>query len=166
MTGKDRAISIAHFSIAIAILSLVSSGFQAWVNSRNLENVQHDIARREHIRACKEVIEAYFEVKARVGLVMGTDLRVADRTEPAGAEMRSAAAVAVARFAAIGTFLANFQDEAARAQYTALSLELTRILASARDAQTAGLEALFADADRLFARMNDDCVRSARAAPI
>ena len=59
-------VNIAHVSIVIAVLSLGAAMYQGWINSRNLEVVTRDIGRREHLRACKEVIEAYFEAKLRI----------------------------------------------------------------------------------------------------
>ena len=71
-----------------------------------------------------------------------------------------------AAFAALGTYLANFQNEDTRYQYTQLSWTLEKILPLARNTATAELAKLFEPADKLFAAMNDDCVRTAKAAPL
>lgn len=151
-------VNIAHVSIVIAVLSLGAAMYQGWINSRNLEAVTRDIGRREHLRACKEVIEAYFEVKLRIA-------RLATPTMGAGlGDPEFEARAAIARFAALGTYLANFQDEAARVRYTGLSRELERLVDVARSAPVADRAELFRAADEIFASMNADCVGSTRAA--
>lgn len=149
-------IGLAHVSIVIALMSLGAALYQGWINSRNLEAVQRDIGRREHLRACKEIIEAYFEVKLRIA-------RLAMPTMGAGlGDPEFEARAAVARFAALGTYLANFQDEGRRVRYTALSRELERLVDQARAAPIADRDALFRAADEIFAGMNADCVGSTR----
>jgi hypothetical protein len=138
-------LNLTHVSLAVATLSLGAALFQGYLNSRNLDVVQRDIGRREHLRACKEVIEAYFDAKLRIERAWGE----------AAADRRFEARQAVARFAALGTYLANFQDEAARVRYTELSRELDRLAGE-------GGPAAFARADEVFAAMNADCVRSTR----
>jgi plasmid stabilization system protein ParE len=65
----------------------------------------------------------------------------------------------VTRFAAIGTYLANFHGEPARAAYTDLSRELERLARTARSGPS-DPTTLFDTADGLFARMNTDCARA------
>ena len=158
---SSRPSTLTLVTLTIACLSLSTAMYQGWVQTRNLEVVQRDLARREQVRSCKEVIEAYFEVKLRVALVIAAQERPsATRWGP---DPEDAAAVAVSRFAALGTYLANFQGEAARERYTALSRELEKVAAAARKAPV-GTEPgkLFEAADGLFYGMNEDCVRSAQ----
>ena len=137
-------------SLAVAALSLMSSAWQAYINSRNMEIVQRDIGRRELVRVCRDVIEAYFHVKLTVETAAGrSDAR-------ATLEPRAA----VNRFAALGTYLANFQGEGKRAEYTELSRELQRLAQAAPGLKPEGTDTAFARADGLFAALNDDCVRS------
>ena len=76
------------------------------------------------------------------------------------------AANAVSRIGAYGTYLANFQNEDIRYRYTQLSWELQRLVLAARESAERDLEKLFAKADALFASLNDDCVKTAKAAPL
>ena len=104
------------------------------------------------------MIEAYFQVKLRVGLMLS------ERALPGTMEIE--AGNAVSRVGAYGTYLANFRNEDVRYQYTQLTLELQRIVLSARSGGERDIDKLFARADELFARMNDDCVQTAKAAPL
>lgn len=159
--APDRPPTLTLVTLAIALLSLSTAVYQGWLQTRNLEVVQRDLARRELIRSCKDVIEAYFEAKLRIGRVAA--LGAEGGSAPASAA-RDAAAVAVGRIGALGTYLANFQGEAARGRYTAL----TRALEAAAGAAETGAVArdrLFEAADGLFYGMNEDCVRSVRQEP-
>ena len=71
------------------------------------------------------------------------------------------AANSVSRFAALGTYLANFQGDAARETYTHLSWELESIVKAAHSISPGGVDKLFEKADGMFAAMNDDCVKAA-----
>ena len=74
------------------------------------------MARAEYNRACRDLIEAYFQVK----------LNPADRAHrgpyagrnTAESMLEIEAANAVSRFAALGTYLANFQNEDKRVEYS------------------------------------------------
>ncbi|HEV2000920.1 MAG TPA: hypothetical protein VGQ97_10610, partial [Xanthobacteraceae bacterium] len=67
---------------------------------------------------------------------------------------------AVSHFAALGTYLANFQDAAARERYTHLSWELAGLVQKAREKSPAEVEKLFDKADGMFGQMNDDCIKT------
>jgi hypothetical protein len=165
---KSGALSrhLPVVSFVVAALSLAMASFQGWINSRNLEVVQRDISRREVIRVCKEVIEAFFAVKLRVGvLAAGTDGRIG-----ASAALRDdqnnvmEAAIAASRFAALATYLANFEDEATRVRFTALANELTRLVDLLRTRAIESTTSLFDIADREFVALNENCARNARLA--
>lgn len=141
-------------SLAVAGLSLGAASWQGYLNSRNLEIVQRDLGRRELVRVCRDVIEAYFAVKLAV------EKSATLRSERSAAELAFESRAATNRFAALGTYLANFQGEAKRAEYTALSRELLGLAKSGPAQNPEGLEAAFSTADGMFARLNDDCVRS------
>ena len=157
-------ISTAQASMAIALASLATAMFQGYLNARNMATVTTDISRREAIRTCKETVEAWFEVKLRIGLMTGGgDDRGIVAVGIAAPERSIDAAVAINRFAALGTVLANVADlPEMRASYTALSGELTRIHAAARAEPGKPLAALFERAEGLFGRLNADCVRWSR----
>jgi hypothetical protein len=160
---RDRTTAIvSSLSFLIATMSLAAAFYQGYLNTRNLEIIQRDVARREYIRTCKEIIETYFDVKLKVGSIMAA----ASRERPAAAESlpELEALVAVSRFGALGTFLANFQDEGVRTRYTALTHELGNAVAAARQSGPRDLDKLFEGADRLFGQMNDDCVKLSKVA--
>ena len=150
-----RRFTLTHLSMVIGLASFGAAMFQGYINSRNLEVVQRDIARREHIRACKEVIEVFFEAKLRVG-------RLADQAKSGAPADAFDAALIVSRFGAIGTYLANFQGEDARYQYTLLTWELQRLVEVAKAGGASPDNAFFKTADEKFAIMNADCVRSSQ----
>lgn len=147
------APAMAMFSLAIALLSLSAAFFQGFINARNLNVVQRDLARREHVRGCKEAAELFFEAKLRIA-------RLAARARQGAADDGFDAALATGRLAAVSTYLANFGDDTTRQTYTALSSAMRKLL----DAAATGIkdDAALADADRLFGLLNADCVKAAR----
>ena len=135
--------------------------------TQQIEVLQRNVSRGEYIRTCKEVIDAYFQVKLKVGVIA----RAAARERTANAAMADTmmeleAATAVSRVGALGTYLANFQNEDIRYQYTQLTWTLEKHSATARTTPPAELDKLFEPADALFSAMNDDCVKTAKAAPL
>jgi hypothetical protein len=72
------------------------------------------------------------------------------------------AEAAVNKFAALGTYLANLRDEAIRARYTELARALEKAVADAGRTPPAELARLFEGPDRIFAELNNDCVKSAK----
>jgi len=158
---------LAGVSMLLAVLSLGAAFYQNYNYTQMIRVVQSNVGRAEYNRACRDLIEAYFQVKLKVALIARAVER--DRShDSASAEsvLEVEAANAVSRFAALGTYLANFQNEDTRYQYTQLSWALEKILPLARNTASAELPKLFEPADKLFAAMNDDCVRTARAAPL
>ena len=157
-TGSSKAGGSRNLlplvSLAVAGLSLGAAAWQGYLNSRNLEIVQRDLGRRELVRVCRDVIEAYFSVKLAV------EKSATLRGDRPAAEVVFEPRAAVNRFAALGTYLANFQGEVKRAEYTALSRELQDLAKSSPTLKAETLEAAFAKADGMFAKLNDDCVRS------
>ena len=168
LTG-DRSAVLALLSIFLAMMSVGAAVYQNYIYTRQLniftqqvEILQRNVSRGEFIRSCKEVIDAYFQVKLKVGVIA----RAAARERAANAAMDTMmeleAATAVSRVGALGTYLANFQNEDARYQYTQLTLTLDKILTAARTTPPGEVDKLFEPADALFAKMNDDCVRLAK----
>ena len=76
------------------------------------------------------------------------------------------AANAVARLGALGTYLANLRDESVRVRYTELSMAVDKAVNEARQTPPAALEKLFEPADRIFASLNADCVKTALDKPM
>ncbi len=145
------------------MITVSAAVYQNYIYTRLLDTMQRNVARSEYGRACRDVIEAYFQVKLRVGFVL-TGRAVASNGQPGMMEIE--AANAVSRVGAYGTYLANYRDDDVRYQYTQLTLELQRIVLAARAGAERDLDKLFAKADGLFARMNDDCMRTGKSAPL
>jgi hypothetical protein len=159
MATTDRSRLLVYLSLVIACGSLGAAFYQNYIYTRQLDTIQRNVARGEYIRACRDIIETYFQVKLKVALMTG----------PGGDNGMFAieAANAVSRLGGIGTYLANFQNEDVRFRYTQLTNELSRIVMGARGAPEARLEAdRFIKADELFAGLNEDCVRTAKATGI
>ena len=149
-------VLIVVFPMFIATLSLLTSMYNGYLNNKFVELIQRNVTRGEYMRTCKDIIDAYFQVKLRASLLASNS--------GGNAEAREAeAANAVSHFAALGTYLANLQNEAARARYSQLSQELTRVVAATRTAAPGDTDKLFGPADELFAGMNDDCVKTANS---
>ena len=149
------ALSAGYISLFVAGLSLLTSFYQGYLNTKFVDIVQKNVARGESMRTCKDIIDAYFQIKLRVALLAtngeDTDKREIDAKN------------AVSHFAALGTYLANLQSEEARARYTQLSWALEKVVTDARKTSPADVEKLFGHADELFAGMNKDCVRVANS---
>jgi hypothetical protein len=159
---RVRSILITYFPMFIATLSLVTSIYNGYLNSLFVDLIQRNVGRSEYLRTCKDVIDAYFQVKFRASVVSRNRENVgAARAGDAMTSEQIDAANAVARMSALGTYLANLRDETVRARYTALSTAVAKAVADARQTPPGTLEKLFEPADRLFADLNADCVKSA-----
>jgi len=158
---KGNANVFAYISFFVAALSLVATMYQAYLNTRYVELIQTSVARGETARTCKDLIDIYFQIKFRTAALASALEREKNPNLPSVIAASSEALNTVSRFAAFGTYLANFQGEEKRAQYTALSNELARIVDLAHKAPSGDAEKLFDKADALFGTMNADCVRSA-----
>jgi hypothetical protein len=153
-----------YMPIAIALFSLGLSLYQGMLFRESIDIMQRNVGRGEYARTCREIIETYFQIKPRIGVLMQT----ADRGNVAGASRVSEASrldaqAAIAKFGGLGTYLANFQDAGTRARYTELTKLLSRIYDNARNTPVTDIDRVFAPADRLFSQMNDDCARLSRA---
>jgi hypothetical protein len=152
--GAGFAPLAGYFSLFVAGLSLLTSFYQGYLNTKFVDIVQRNVVRGEYMRTCKDIIDAYFQIKLRVRL-LGTGADVSTR--------EAEALNAVSHFGALGTYLANLQGEEARARYTRLTQTLSKVVEDARNTPLAGIDALFAEADELFTGMNNDCVRTANS---
>jgi|SRR5262245_688416 len=162
---KVRAIVITYFPMFIATLSLVTSIYNGYLNSLFVNLIQRNVARGEYLRTCKDVIDAYFQVKFRAAVV-SRNRGNAKTDSPAMTPEQIEAANAVARMSALGTYLANLRDEAVRVRYTELSMAVQKAVNEARQTPPAALDKLFEPADRIFADLNADCVKTALDKPM
>jgi hypothetical protein len=145
---------VTYFPMFIATLSVLSSIYQGYLFAHSIDVIQRNVSRSEYLRTCREIIDTYFQVKLAVG-------QIVEVTNPAPGAIANANNL-VGKFGALGTYLANFQDEDIRVRYTGLTHELTRLVAAARDRGAGDAAKRFAEADRLFGQMNEDCVRLAQ----
>lgn len=155
---RTRALLLGYFPMFIATLSLLTSIYNGYLNSKFVDLIQSNVGRVEYMKSCREIIDTYFQVKVRLGVLNAAG----DKT--AGSIEQTEASIAVAKFAALGTYLANLRDDAIRARYTKLSQELEKVMADARRISADELSRRLAVIEPLFAEMNDDCVKSAKAA--
>lgn len=156
---RTRALLLGYFPMFIATLSLLTSIYNGYLNSKFVDLIQSNVGRVEYMKSCREIIDTYFQVKVRLGA-----LNAAGDKTAGGSIEQTEASIAVAKFAALGTYLANLRDETIRARYTKLSQELEKIMADARRIPADELSRRLAAIEPLFAEMNDDCVKSANAA--
>ena len=163
---KEKRQGVGAFTLltaAVALLSLCMSFYQGYLFHRSIDLMEKNVARGEFIRTCRDIIGTYFDVKQKIGVLMPA----ADRGNIAGAARvteanRVEAQAAIARFGGLGTYLANFQDISTRERYTELTRTLNGIFDVARTTPLADIDKAFAPADKLFASMNDDCVKLSR----
>src|SRR5262245_41680645 len=163
--SRVRSIAITYFPMFIATLSLVTSIYNGYLNSLFVNLIQRNVTRTEYMRTCKDVIDAYFQVKFRAAVVS----RNRENARADGAAMTSdqiEAANAVARLGALGTYLANLRNEVIRVRYTELSAAGEKAVNAARRTPPEALEKLFEPADQIFAALNADCVKSALDKPL
>ena len=92
--------------------------------------IQRNLGRTEYMRTCKDVIDAYFQVKFRASVVSRTARMPAPAAQLLTSEQIEAAN-AVARLGALGTYLANLRDESVRVRYTELSLAVDKAVSDA-----------------------------------
>lgn len=156
--SRARATILVYFPMFIATLSLLTSLYNGYLNSKFVDFIQHNAGRTEYLRTCKEIIDGYFQVKLRI-----------DAVSTAGGQattaLQSEAASAVAKVGALGTYLANLRDEATRERYTRLTTLLDALARDAGRLTAAELKTRNEVVDREFSEMNADCVKSAKELP-
>jgi hypothetical protein len=142
--------------LGIAVLSLVSSIYQSWNYSRNIESAQRNILRAESLRTCRDIIDVFFQFRLKS--------EEASMMREAGNPMLQAELKAIVyKFGGFGTFLANFQDEAARKRYTELTWEMLFIAENATKLPKDDFAKRFAKIDESFGKLNEDCVKAAQS---
>jgi hypothetical protein len=156
-----RSALVIYFPMLIAVLSLLTSIFNGYLNNKFVGIIQANLSRGEYLRTCKEVIDAYFQVKFKSAALAGSE-----QGGSASSAQQRDAANAANHFAALGTYLANLRDDPrTRERYTELSHRVENSVKEAPRTPAGQIDKLFGPADQLFAEMNDDCVKSAKAAP-
>src|SRR3954454_23476084 len=110
---KAQRVLVTYFPMFIATLSLCTSIYNGYLNSRFIDLIQHNTARVEALHTCKEIIDAYFQIKFRIDVVSGNaDSAAADSGITATSAAQIEATNAISKFAALGTYLANLRDDA------------------------------------------------------
>jgi len=163
---RIRSLLMSYFPMFIATLSLITSIYNGYLNNKFVDLIQRNLGRAEYMRTCKEIIDAYFQVKFRAGLVNAVAARERAGEKPVSASEQIEAANAVTKVAALGTYLANLRDDPTRERYTEFSRQLEKLVTEARRVPPAEFNKLFDAADRMFTELNDDCVKSAKQAPM
>ena len=152
-----RTVAVTYFPMLVAALSLVTSIYNGYLNNKFVDIIQRNFGRTEYLRTCKEIIDAYFQVKFRASIIS----EMSERGQ-GGAAAGAAAAAQIDAANALGTYLANLRDEATREYYTHLTWELEKVVREAARTPPADLNKLFEPADRIFTDMNNDCVKTAK----
>lgn len=159
--GRWRTAVITFFPMLIAVLSLVTSIYNGYLNNRFVSLIQGNLGRSEYMRTCRDVIDAYFQVKYRVGVATSGSGAAAAGGQAAQIE----AGNSVARFGALATYLANLRTEEIRARYTELYAKLAAYAGMSPATSAEDRAKLLKEADALFDMLNDDCVKSAQVLP-
>ncbi len=156
---KLRTAIVVYFPMFIAALSLITSIYNGYLNNRFVTLIQGNVGRIEYLKTCRDIIDAYFQVEFRAGLIRP----VADGATMSPEQVDAMSAVS--KFGALGTYLANLRNENIRREYTELTWALE---AAVKRAATAGGDRskLFDATDASFSRLNDDCIKSAQNAPM
>jgi hypothetical protein len=157
---RIRTAVVTYFPMFIAVLSLVTSIFNGYLNNKFVDTIQRNFGRAEYLKTCKEIIDAYFQVKFRAGIVNAN--AGGARAGGGASAAQIDASNAVNKFAALGTYMANLRDDPTREQYTRLTRELETIVRDAGKTPPAELAKRFEPADKLFTDMNNDCVKTAQ----
>jgi hypothetical protein len=159
-----RAAVMVYFPMLIAVLSLVTSIYNGYLNNRFVSLIQGNVGRVEYLKTCRDIIDVYFQVKFRADLIRVRAESGGGAVAANGAEWVEAMN-AVNKFGALGTYLANLRDEKIRQEYTHLTRELEAAVGRAGSARGT-TENLFSASDDMFGKLNDDCIKSAQAAPM
>ena len=157
-TPSQRAVTITYFPMFIATLSLLTSIYNGYLNSRFLDVIQNNVGRVEYMRTCKEVVDAYFQLKFKAG-----ELHQSGTT--ANAVAVADAGLAIAKFGALSTYLVNLRDETVRDPYTQFTRKLERTVASAPILSAEQFKTEIAALDQAFTNLNNDCVTFSKSAP-
>lgn len=158
---KVRTAIVTYFPMFIAALSLVTAMYNGYLNSKFLDFIQRNLSHAESLRTCKEILEAHAQVQSRAKVLSQTGERARKGDAVDLTAARNEADNAFIKYVSLATYLANLHPEA-RERYTQLSVELEKILDEASQIAPDDLKKRFETTDKMFAGMNDDCVRAAK----
>ena len=77
-SGKRNANTLAYVSFFVAALSLATSMYQGYLNTRFVDIVQSNVARGETARVCKDLIDVFFQIKFRTTVLASAVTRERD----------------------------------------------------------------------------------------
>lgn len=147
-------ISATHVSIFVAALSLATAMYQGYLNTQAVGVFSRDVTHRETMRSCREAVEYFMEAELRIERLGRANRAVYGEKEIS--EMGFDARRSVMRFAAVATYLANFNAGKLRDAYTAITRELEALIETAQ----AGKAVDTAAVETKFNTLNENCVAS------
>ena len=147
-------INATHVSLFVAALSLCTAFYQGYLNTRAVGVFSRDVTHRETMRACREAVEYFMEARLRIQRLAAVDRSAYGARDIA--EISFDAQRAVARFAAVATYLANFNAVRLRQSYTAITRDLETLAEAAQSGKSADIGAV----ETKFYALNENCVAS------
>jgi hypothetical protein len=105
-----RTAVITYFPMFIAVLLLVTSNYNGYLNNKFVDFIQHNLARAESLRTCKEILEAHAQVDLRAKNLSQVGQRSGDAADLTAA--RNDADNALIKYVSLATYLANLLPEA------------------------------------------------------
>src|SRR3954454_17431624 len=102
--SRLRTVLMSYFPMFIAVLSLVTSIFNGYLNARFVGIIEGNLSRGEYMRSCKDAVDAYFQVKFRAQ-VISRNREASSSSDGAMTPVQIEGANAVAHMAALGTYL-------------------------------------------------------------
>ncbi|MGE3644831.1 MAG: hypothetical protein AB7F96_13360 [Beijerinckiaceae bacterium] len=161
MTGapdvRKPVVNTTTISLFVAALSLCTAMYQGYLNTRAVGVFSRDVEYRETMRACREAVEYFMEARLRIKrLALSQTATDAVLKEERAFEAERT----VARFAAVATYLANYNEGARRDRYTKLVRDLEALIRAGAVDPAKGVD--LAKVDEEFFHLNNDCVASVR----
>lgn len=147
-------LTTTHVSLFVAALSLATAMYQGYLNTQSVGVFSRDVTHRETMRSCREAVEYFMEAELRIMRLARASRQTYDEKEIA--EMAFEARRTVARFAAVATYLANFNEGKLREAYTAITRDLETLIENARAGAPSDTSAVHAK----FNILNENCVAS------
>ncbi len=153
-SAPKTRLNATHISIFVAALSLCTALYQGYLNTQAVGVFSRDVTHRETMRSCREAVEYFMEAELRIRRLASANRSVYGEKEIA--EMAFEARRTVTRFAAVATYLANFNAAKLREPYTAITGNLEALVTNA---QAGGLTDTGPVEARFYA-LNENCVAS------
>jgi hypothetical protein len=156
--GSRRSlVNATAISLFVAALSLCTAMYQGYLNTQAVGVFSRDVQYRETMRACREAVEYFMEARLRIRRITLSQTMA----DPVLKEERAFEAErTVARFAAVATYLANYNERARRERYTKLVRDLEALIRTSAADPAKGAD--LAKVDEEFYHLNNDCVASVR----